>query len=279
MTLRSTFLASENVVPRVSALDGVPEKLWRLVSLARHRLLMLDYDGTLAPFAENRDEAWPTPRSLELLGRIASRPRVTVAVISGRPVQEVERFLGPLGAIVAGEHGYELRTPDGRLELRPLAESAVAILDSAERLAREAGWGARLERKRSAVVLHTRSMPAPDASDLEARGVALWERLARGGVVSLDRIHGGLELRARGFDKGTVTRALLRDGPPGTLGVYVGDDVTDEDAFAAVRDRGFGVRVGDDARPTLAAARLPSCDALPDFLERWLAVLESAPGA
>lgn len=271
MTARSTLHvhAGRNMKPSY-ALEGIPEKLWAMVAIAPHRLLMLDYDGTLAPFHVDRDQARPLPRSLELLQRLAGHRHTSLAIVSGRPVREVERLLGPLAATLVGEHGWEWRAADGTLELPDLGDAAATALAEAERVGREAGWQDVMERKRSAIVLHTRALPAARAVALEERAGAAWGALEVPGVIALDRINGGLELRARGRDKGTVVRTLLGQAPPLTLGVFVGDDVTDEDAFEAVRERGFGVRVGEADRPTKAMGRIASCDDVPGFLERWL---------
>lgn len=254
------------------ALDDVPEQLWRLVSLATRRLLMLDFDGTLAPFTVARDNARPLPRSVELLERIVRAKRTEVAIVSGRPVPEIERLLGPLPALLVGEHGWERREPGGALVQHPLPPVAAAALDEAERRAREAGWDDLIERKRPAVVLHTRALPAEAAREAEERCLAAWSRLVDAGEVRLDRIDRGVELRARAHDKGEVVRWLMGRAPAGTLGVFVGDDVTDEDAFEAVRGLGFGVRVGEPGRTTLAMGLLPSVEAVADFLAEWLAV-------
>jgi len=251
--------------------DGVPPRLWGRVARARRRWLMLDYDGTLAPFRVVRDEARPLPRSMELLRRIVGGTRTSVAIVSGRPVHEVERLIGPLPALLVGEHGWERRTPDGRIVRRRLPAAAAAVLDRAARAARQAGWEALLERKRAAVVLHTRGLPAREARALERRCERAWRGLAPGAAARVDRIHGGVELRARGWDKGAVVLALASRSAPGTLGVFVGDDLTDEDAFAAVRDWGFGVRVGGDGARSAATGRIASCRDLPRFLARWLA--------
>lgn len=263
-------------MPRAPLPDGVPPRLWELVSRARRRLLMLDYDGTLAPFRVVRSEARPLPRSMELVRRILTGTRTSVAIVSGRPVNEVERLIGPLPVLLVGEHGWERRLPGGRVVHRRLPAAAVAALDRAERVARDAGWSARLERKRSGVVLHTRGLPAAEARGLERRCARAWRRLARDGAVRVEPIHGGVEMRASGWDKGAVVRALCSRCAPGTLGVFVGDDLTDEDAFAAVREWGFGVRVGGDGRPTSALGHIASCETLPAFLRRWRAA--TAPG-
>jgi len=254
------------------ALNGVPTQLWRMVELARHRLLMVDYDGTLAPFVEDRDRAWPHPRSLDVLRRIAENGGTSVVIVSGRPLADLLRLVGDLPVTLYGEHGWEQRTPDGSI-VRPALDGMVAAaIDEAERLAHALGAGERLERKRSGLVLHTRGLSDTEARALEHRCAEAWQSLSRLGLLRLDHINGGLEIRARQRDKGTVVLSLVSHAEPGTLAVFVGDDVTDEDAFEVVRDYGFGVRVGDDDRPSSAMGRIPSSEAVSEWLDRWLKV-------
>jgi trehalose 6-phosphate phosphatase len=251
------------------ALQGVPTQLWRLVSLARHRLLMLDFDGTLAPFVVDRDQAWPHPRALEWLRRIAEKGETSVVIVSGRPLADLERLVGDVPVTLYGEHGWEQRAPDGSVVRPPLDRVVAAAIDEAERLARSLGAGDRLERKRSGLVLHTRGLSNTDAHALEHRCADAWQGLARLGLLRLDHINGGLEIRAKQRDKGTVVLSLVSHAEPGTLAVFVGDDVTDEDAFEVVRDYGFGVRVGNDDRPSSAMARIASSEEVADWLGRW----------
>jgi trehalose-phosphatase len=250
-----------------------------MVALARHRLLMLDYDGTLAPFAIERHEAGPMPRALDLIRRIAARRGTWVAIVSGRPLAELRRLVGLLPARYVGEHGWEWLESDGTVVRGALDPPTAAVIERAEQVARDAGWGALIERKRSAVVLHTRTLSTTEARSVEAACAATWSALAIPGRVAVDRMDGGVELRARARNKGTAALSLLAQSPPGTLGVFVGDDVTDEDAFDALRGRGFGIRVGDWSGPSLAMGRVPSCQAVTGFLEDWLRVVGAAPGA
>lgn len=251
-------------------LDGIPAALWRMVALARRRLLMLDYDGTLAPLTLDRRDAAPQPRSLELVRRIADLEHTAIAIVSGRPLHEVEARLGTLRATIVGEHGREWRGPNGEIARKPLEESLLRALEAAERRAGEFGWSDLIERKRSAIVLHTRALPAPLALEVETRGLSVWGVLAAEARMRLDRISGGIELRSVEPNKGTVVHSLMARVEPGVLGVFVGDDVSDEDAFEAVKDWGFGVRVGDTDAPSIAQGRLPSTDAVPEFLQEWL---------
>jgi trehalose 6-phosphate phosphatase len=251
-------------------LAGVPQALWGRVGSAAHRLLMLDYDGTLAPFRPDRAMAVPLPRSLDALRKIAGGSRTSVAIVSGRPLEEVERLVGPLTAVFVGEHGWDRRSATGGVVRVALDPRVAAALDRGAEAARMAGAGAHLERKRIGVVLHTRQLPPEEARALEDRCAAAWTQVVEGLPLSVDRIDGGVELRARGRDKGTTVRELLDEAPRGTLGVFVGDDLTDEDAFAAVAGKGFGIRVGTGTRASRATGSLPSCEAVASFLEQWL---------
>jgi trehalose 6-phosphate phosphatase len=242
-----------------SQLEEVPAHLWRRVQTARHRLLMLDYDGTLAPFHVDRDRAVPLPRTLEILKAIAAEARTRLAIVSGRPLLEMEHLVGPLAATLVGEHGWEERLPDGVVERCPLSPEQAALLDRAETLVRTRTGDAELERKRTGVVFHTRGLPPALARTREDEVAAVWGPLAAEGGIRLEHTDGGLELRLHERNKGTAVLSLIARAPTGVLGVFVGDDVTDEDAFAAVRPWGFGVRVGATDRPSLATARLLSC--------------------
>ena len=116
-------------------------------------------------------------------------------------------------------------------------------------------------------MLHTRGLPADRAVQLEAAIFAAWEPIASAAELTLDRMDGGLELRARGHDKGTAARALIDRSPQGTFAAFVGDDRSDEDAFAVVSAHGAGVSVGRTSRQ--AALSLDAEDVVA-FLDCWL---------
>ena len=251
---------------------GIPVELWRRIRAAPHRLLMLDYDGTLAPLRHDRAHALPFPGMVERLRALARSGHTTIAIVSGRPVEELDRFLGLPDLAVIGEHGWDERTEHGDRIHHPLPEGAAGVLEAAERLALERGWGAHLERKRSGLVLHTRALSEPRARLIESEALEIWSAAGETGTLRLARTSGGVELRARGRDKGDAARSLISQAPPGTLPVFVGDDVTDEDAFEAVSQPGFGVRVGGGDLPSHAVARLADCEAVREFLEHWLRI-------
>jgi len=259
-------------------MHGIPAALWDEVRLAGHRLLMLDYDGTLAPFRAAREQAVPWPRSLVRLRAVSVAAHTRVAIVSGRPLAELIPLLGPLDADLVGEHGWERRDRGGDIRREPLPVPLRAELEAAAARAEANGWAGRLERKRAALVLHVRDLTPARARDVLARAAEAWSGPASRGQLRLDRIDGGLELRACAHDKGTAVRRLLSRHAPGTLAVFVGDDLTDEAAFAVVREHGFGVRVGERPRDSLAEASLPSYRAVPAFLDAWLAAVGGSSG-
>jgi trehalose-phosphatase len=235
---------------------------------------MLDHDGTLAPFDIARSRAFPAPVTLTLLQRIAASEATTLVVISGRPVRELAELLGHPDWTLVGEHGWEVRDPGEPVVRHASPPGSEAWLDHAERLARDAGLGERLERKRTSLALHTRGVERVRAREEEAAAARLWAPLAETAPIGLVPFHGGLELRVRGRDKGTAVRELLARDRLGTLGVHVGDDLTDEDAFTALAPTGLGVRVGPTEVPSAASDRLAGPEEVAAFLAQWLEVTE-----
>jgi trehalose-phosphatase len=256
-----------------SGLAGIPQRLWRDAQAASQRLLMLDYDGTLAPFCVERRAARPLPGCVERLRAIAAGGTTRLVVISGRPIETLEALLGPLPATLIGEHGWEERVPGGEIVREPLPEIARLALERAADTTSSREWGARVERKRTALVLHTRGLEPAAAARIESECDKL---CAFADMAGLQRrsIHGGIELRARGHDKGTAVQRLIRRSPLRPLAIYLGDDETDEDAFAVVAADGYGIRVGPVSNPSCATGRLPSWDAVPEFLDTWARVVE-----
>ncbi len=251
----------------------VAPRFWERVRQADRRLLMLDYDGTLAPFRIDRGNARPLPGVAPLLRAIASRKGDSLAVVSGRPLADLARFLGRLPIPLAAENGWEIRLSDGRVRRYPLPRRARAGLSRAAARAEAAGLGGRLERKRTALVLHTRGLSRARAGRIERRCARLWKAAASGAALRLGRVSGGIELRAAARGKGSVVRELLARSPAGTLPVYLGDGGADEEAFRAVLPRGLALRVGPPGRKSSARGRIPSVAGVRRFLRLWLAIL------
>ncbi|MBN2565061.1 MAG: trehalose-phosphatase [Candidatus Eisenbacteria bacterium] len=253
----------------MSDLAGIPG-FWDTVAASGRRCLVLDYDGTLAPFNENRMQAYPLAGIRELLLDIRDSGRTHLAIMTGRPLFELLTLLGDLDIPVSGSQGTEFRFPDGTTQTHlpnPIQEERL-IQGEAE--ARAIAPSDRVERKIASVAVHTRGMPERQANELEERLFRAWSVDADAHELERRRFSGGAELRLKGIDKGTALAELLNRHNNGMLCVYIGDDETDEDAFKVIRGRGFGIKVGADDASSAASGRLSGPEAVREFLRQWL---------
>ena len=241
------------------------------VTRAPARVLMLDYDGTLAPFQVRPERAIPYPGVEELLDGIMAAERSRVVIVSGRSVGDLVPLLNlSRRPELWGAHGWERLLPDGRGARIPLDVNVRRQLDEGERRARElARAGARLETKPASVALHWRGTSALAAAKIRNALPRLWEPLAAEGELELLEFDGGLELRARGCNKQHAVKAVLSETPGDAAVAYLGDDLTDEDAFLAVKPRGLAVLVRSKFRETAADAWIRPPRELIAFLNRW----------
>lgn len=234
--------------------------------------LVLDYDGTLAPFQVDRFQAVPWPGIPHLLRAIIATRRTRVVLVSGRKSEEVRDLLGIVPPPeVWGLHGGQRLHPDGRSELLPMKEADRDALQQAAAWIHHEGLTHLAEFKPSSVALHWRALTPQEKIALGERVHAAFEPLARSTSMSLLRFDGGLELRPSEPHKGTAVRTLLRELPPGAPFAYLGDDLTDEDAFLALHGTGaLTVLVRPEYRPTAAQLWLRPPQELVEFLCLWL---------
>ncbi len=250
-----------------SALDHVGEIEVRLA--ARQPALFLDYDGTLTPIVDDPDRAILPESAREAIRRLAAL--APLAIVSGRDLAEVRRFVGIEGIWYAGSHGFDIVSPMGERHER--IPEALPTLDSAERDLRprlDPIPGARLERKRYAITAHYRQVAGDrirDVEDAVAATAATHPGLRPTGGKKI------LELRPDiAWDKGRAIRWLLDTqglDRRGVLPLYVGDDETDEDGFRAIGRPGIGivVRGESDDRPTRALFALDRPAEVPVLLD------------
>lgn len=241
---------------------------WTRMASANKRFLGLDYDGTLAPFRINRSEAYPLPGIVDSLKTISTSARTLLAIVSGRPIAELTTFLGDLHIVFVGCHGFELRTPHGKLLVMEPGKTQMDGLGAAKRLALAYRLGHSLETKFASVAVHTRGLPGEKAERIENEIAALWSGIASTHRLRCVHFKGGIELRADGWNKGCAVMALL-SAAEADFGVYLGDDETDEDVFQFLRDGITGIKVGEPGVPTRAAGHLQNCWAVKRFLETW----------
>lgn len=248
-----------------------PELLGRALRPAERWLVVVDFDGTLAPIVDHPDLATPAPGALAALRALIDA--TAVAVVSGRPVADVRRRLEDLPIAYAGGHGAELLLGDGRSA--PLVDPAAVAdtLDAAERELRtlvddEPGW--LVERKAASLAVHHR-LANEDSVDTYAPRVQALLARRRQEAPGFDVLTGKavVEMRATGADKGAALERIATEAS-GRTPLVLGDDMTDEDAFRVARSRhGRAILVSEVARPTLATDRISD----PAAVVRLLAAL------
>ena len=264
---------------RPGGADAVAEALGTRLRVAPHRLLAFDFDGTLAPYASDPRDARALPEALDLLARLAAAGGTTVAVVSGRPIPNLDRVV-PIDTLhLVGEHGWEERPPGAAPRHHPLPQEAAEGLGRILDVVVREGTPAKVERKRTGIAIHTRALDPEDRAAALAHFESVYRRVAEGAGLRLDLLDGGAEAHALGHDKGTAVRALLAPLPEGAVPVYFGDDVTDEPAFEAVLERGLGFKVGRSEAGTPAAVtaarhRLETPAQVADLMARILRLLE-----
>jgi trehalose 6-phosphate phosphatase len=249
--------------------DALADEELRARLGARPLSLFLDYDGTLTPIVARPELAVLDPAVRALLERLGER--LVVGVLSGRDLDDVRALVGVPRLWYAGSHGYDIVGPDG------VAIEADVVVDVHDALATAADAldaaltdvpGVWVERKRYADALHFRQAPDRAIPEIEAavdRVVATQPGLRKTGGKRVFELRPDVD-----WDKGTALWRLfeiagLRRGAD--LALFIGDDLTDEDAFRALGDDGVGIVVADDPRPTDATYRLEDPDRVRDFLE------------
>jgi trehalose 6-phosphate phosphatase len=244
-----------------------------LQTLARasESVLLLDYDGTLAPFQARRDQAYPYPGVALLLQEIVRSCRTRVVVISGRDAMDVFPLLNlhPRPE-VWGNHGLHRLKADGSTEMPRLDERTLDGLSDADRWLGYQQIRHLAEFKMGGVAVHWRGLSETGMEDLRARVLLGWRPIAEHNGLDLLEFDGGVEIRTREANKGDAVRMFLSEISPDMPVAYLGDDTTDESAFKALEDRGISVLVRPTWRRTSAQFWLKPPDELLDFLELWL---------
>jgi trehalose-phosphatase len=238
-------------------------------------VLALDYDGTLAPFHVDPMEAVPYPGVREAIARILGTGKTRVVLISGRRAEEVRDLLGVQPAPeIWGVHGRQRLGPDGRSTIEPLKESEEEALQEAAAWVEHSGYGLRMERKPGSLALHWRGRPEAEIARASRAVQAALGPIAERAGMALQEFDGGVELRPREPNKGSVVRGLIGELKHPTAFAFLGDDTTDEDAFVAMRGaiEGAGslsVLVRPEWRETAADVWLRPPEELLEFLEGW----------
>jgi trehalose 6-phosphate phosphatase len=262
-------------------MSELPDGLQALDVLAeRQPAVFYDFDGTLSEIVKNPDSARLSDGAADALAALSAQ--CPVAILSGRDLADVRQRIGLPGIWYAGSHGFELTGPDGaHHQNADAAESVPLLAEAAAGLADQLGHipGVVVEHKRFGVAVHYRNAERDRVGEAAAAVRSAGQRTALRVTTGREVI----ELRPNvDWDKGKTLRWVLdyiegekgpkRHSPSSPLlPIYLGDDITDEDAFDAVHDDGVAilVRHSDDGdRATAAGYALDDPDRVREFTER-----------
>ena len=228
---------------------------------AHSRLLLLDYDGVLAPIVARPDMAAPSPEMLKILASIAAQPLTKLVVISGRDHHTLEKWLGHLPIDLSAEHGHFDRR-DGRWQTKHEADMSwnKDVSVAMEQLVRQYS-GSHIETKRASLVWHYRTA---DTGVDEKRAIQLVSAAAGTRAIVMPGKF-VVDVRALGADKGEAVRRWLRQQSWDFV-MAIGDDVTDEQMFAALPESAWTIKVGTDQ--TIARERIDQQEEVVTLLEQ-----------
>lgn len=240
--------------------------------IARDWALFLDVDGTLLDYVPRPDDAVVPPPLRQTLTALAAALDGALAIISGRSITDLDRLFTPLRLPVAGQHGAEARRGERTVILAPDTSALAAILAPVYALGDEPAI--MIENKGLSAAIHYREQ-GPARETLTA---ILPAAVAKSdGAFQLLASYRAFDIVPRAVDKGRAVAWFMESAPfAGRIPVFVGDDRTDEDGFAAVTARGgFAIKVGPRA-DRIARWRLAGPPELRRWLARSLATLEPA---
>lgn len=249
----------------------------RLAAVAKGTsLLLLDYDGTLAPFHDDRMQAVPWPGVLDRMRELMMLPSVHLALVTGRSARELRSLLPPPLAIeIWGSHGREHLAADGAYTAIELAPAQQAALDALQSALEDAGLNTAIERKPASLAAHWRLLTASQRACLERIAQEVFTASGEPAGLELLVFDGGIEMRSGDIHKGHAALRLLHQLPH-EMAAYLGDDVTDEDAFVALKELALTVLVRTEPRPSRAAFWLRPPAELLAFLDRWIEAARAA---
>lgn len=252
------------------------EEFFENLKVANKSVLMLDYDGTLAPFKKDRNQAFPYKGVRNILQKLIQSGRTRIVIISGRWTKDLIPLLGlKQFPEIWGSHGIERLKPDGDYTIMDMPEKGLQGLAEADGWINKNGLGNYCEEKPGCLALHWRGLTYREIKDIQNKVLTEWSMIARQKNLLLNKFDGGIELRIPGINKGFAVKSILNEEGKETLVAYLGDDLTDEDAFKALKKRGIGILVRKKYRDTQAEVWLKPPQQLLGFLKNWYNIINS----
>ena len=229
---------------------------------AESSALLLDFDGTLSEIVDNPEAAVLFPGNRDVLASLGERPSLVVGILSGRSLDDVRQRVAVPNLVYGGNHGLEISGsglqyvhPDAAAAIDCLAGLAVAIGEALSPIP-----GAHVENKTLTLTAHYRRTPAELHNRVRTLVEAAAAPAVAAGRVRISSAKAAIELRPSiDWDKGRALELIRTRKSPNAVPIYIGDDTTDEAAFAAAQDAGgFGIFVGPQDSATCAMYRLDS---------------------
>lgn len=229
-----------------------------------------DVDGTLAAIQSRPDEVFIPEQVIAHLDRLSRLTEGALALVSGRPMAELDALVAPLHLPLAGVHGAERRDGQDNIERLSLPEDVASSLSSLLSEAMATLPDTQLETKGMAFALHYRR-----AEHYQQEVLALAEAMTeRFPMLALQPGKCVVELKPKGVNKGAAIDAIMQQAPfAGRTPVFIGDDLTDEAGFTVINAmEGVAIKVGEGQ--TEASFRLPDVAAVYHWLEQTLLQLD-----
>lgn len=259
-----------------SAAIEAQKQFFEEVATASSSVLISDYDGTLAPFHEDKMQAFPYEGLEERLVDMVSCPNIKLVLVSGRSARELRRLLPFADQVeIWGSHGREHLAIDGSYNFFPLTTEQEQILGRIDLDLMQSGFERWIERKPASIAVHWRGASNAERQLLETFARELGEKYATASDMDTLPFDNGLEIRARGRTKADAVADILEQEAKGVVAAYLGDDRTDEDAFPALKGRGISVLVRPKNRQSLADYWMIPPSELLLFFDRWLETARS----
>lgn len=234
-------------------------------------LLMMDYDGTLAPLKKERMQAYPFKGIKERLFSLSALKNTKTIIVSGRKLSELEILLSEHKHLeLWGSHGLERKLSNGKKIQFSLNKDMSKGLKIGKEICKENTSKKNYELKPYAIALHWRGLDENEKNKIKSTIEKMWKLDCVNYGLDVFPFDGGIELRPINQNKGNVVETILKEECNVPVIAYFGDDLTDEDAFNTLGNKGLKILVREKLRPTSADIHLIPPEELLFFLDNWI---------